>query len=643
MSLDTYNARQLIADGDIDRFESMVGKCQVELDDGVVTIGYFTLWVNLHYWGYIKYLPFLPLSKAWVMKGIFKPDTPYAKLITPLARWLTLNGYSNREVSMLQQFALETDALLVHKTSGIKYATTLDNADVLELRDEVTMELLKNRTRENIEAIFAHWEKTYPTNALVVLLKCGLVRKLGVELTFLSVGPMTNGRIPYRRPIEQSFWEGIFSNISGDSEKERLLKAAQNIMMGTSWPMAAWGAKSILQACEAMRRSLIVVMDGPEMVRGDDCGVTWGFPHTVRSLPSVIGLHYKLDNQEPVWRVFVDGDDEMVGRTVMLRTAMTCQTDLHLTHHPGKWGVCKACLGPIHTQYATHVSPMFVAISAHTAKHSQGALSKKHQHQDKHDAGDNTLDPVGEAFFVSRDDAIYRTGLASGVLLSTESSLKTMHYLQYLKQDDGSMPPNSCGNASELNVLIDKEVVVLPLNNRVLIHEDFMGWLGKHVHPEQVLININGVWGIDLNRVPVTVPMFKVVRSIVKTMDILECIHAMYNGSEDEPAERWKPYEVFQRFIDSTYEQGHHVGSTATMMPGLMIANGDFSRPGNGHYDAITTKLTVLKAKGGLRATALLTGYANSLATPGVFTYSRPHWYDELLASHVLPDVKHRS
>lgn len=636
MSIETIEFRHLIANHT--EYSQMLkygkGKINIRFDDGDLLISKRWAYLNLFFWRIWLYMepPYLmlPIHKEYHMDAaLLTTKLPFAKIITPLVKWITLNGGTNNDVERLQQLALEASHLFVLAFTTIEHATGFDNGDIVSLRDDVTMGLLKNRTSENIKKIITHWKSKHPKNPVVMALNAGIVREIGVIQSFISLGNVANGTQVFPKPVIPSYWEGINYHPYAKDEQEEAEYTIKALITQAPLPMTAWGAKSALQDTEQFRRKVYGIQQGARFIEGSDCGVTWGFPHTIQALPRYEGLHYKLNNAEPVWRVVQSTDRHLIGTPIYLRTAMTCQNH-------NKQSTCKACFGPVHTQYSKHQSPCFTALSAHTHDASQNSLSKKHQTT----ASVDDI-PVWDAEFnsllINKNDNVYIKACDGLMLASMLGSFRSMdRFIHVTPQTYKDIPPSTFGSTDILYLRINDDIITINLDSRLSFTPEYIKYIG--MHPEVRRLH-EGNYHHDWSNLPETIPVFKINRKAQEGVNTLQALEELYNGHPDETkTNRHAPYVLFQRFMDITETFQHHAGVVACLMPTLMATEENRREVACGNPQAISITMSELCDQAGLVFSALYLKYAHSLSTASPFIPSRDHPYDDLIGTSAVID-----
>lgn len=213
-----------------------------------------------------------------------------------------------------------------------------------------------------------------------------------------GLGQDIDGNV-FDKPIMHGFAQGI--NQLHDSAVESR-SAALALML----------AKAPLSQVEYFNREMqLVVAPLCNLYRGDDCGTTEYTPWTVQrdNLKVLVGLYYKMlsDGPEvPVDRWVKQSDTHLIGKTILLRTALTC-------NHADAHGVCGKCFGRLARSVPDFTNIGHVSVVELCARVSQNVLSTKHL--------------VGSAivseFVVQQCDAPFIKVLSSGFNIGLNSKL----------------------------------------------------------------------------------------------------------------------------------------------------------------------------------------------------------------------------
>lgn len=213
-----------------------------------------------------------------------------------------------------------------------------------------------------------------------------------------GLGQDIDGNV-FDKPIMYGFAQGI-TQLHDSAVESR--SAALALML----------AKAPLSQVEYFNREMqLVVAPLCNLYRGEDCGSTEYTPWTVQrdNLKVLVGLYYKLLSDAPevaADRWIRQSDTHLIGKTILLRTALTC-------NHYDAHGVCGKCFGRLARSVPDFTNIGHVSVVELCARVSQNVLSTKHL--------------VGSAivseFVVQQCDAPYIKVLNSGFTIGLNSKL----------------------------------------------------------------------------------------------------------------------------------------------------------------------------------------------------------------------------
>lgn len=269
--------------------------------------------------------------------------------------------------------------------------------------------------------------------------------------------------------------------------------------------------KAPLALVEYFNREMqLVVAPLRNLHRGQDCRAKQLIAWTVQkdNLKNLHGLYYRLpgDSEQVALRPIRPNNVELIGKTVLLRTALTCE-------HPDEYGVCETCFGELGLSVPRQTNIAHVAVTELCARVSQKVLSNKHL--------------VGSAivseFVIAGADKKYIRTLASGFQIATAASLDVRKTQIMISKEDASnvadvmtienmnqVSPDRISQMSDVTFVVEDEdggvsyepVSVGMGSRKASFSIDFLIYLSRKrydIDPQSgdLIINLDG-WDPDL-------------------------------------------------------------------------------------------------------------------------------------------------
>ncbi len=275
-----------------------------------------------------------------------------------------LGHFYNEMTTRCEQYvtgisAVDFIQVLYHPT--IKEAN--DKIQAMDLDDPVTLSIMErviSDTHAVIKNVLLH-DPSLSKNRIAEVVRAGLV---SIDQVLQCVGPRgypsdIDSHI-VKRPIVRGFAHGLYSIYDYLVESRSAAKA----LMFTEDP---------LQSTEYFNREMQLINQTlRNLHHNDDCGTQRLVPWTITRdrLKITEGLWYQCPDDN-VLKCVTPKSTHLIGRTVLLRTTLTCE-------HPDPYGVCGKCYGELRLSIPRGTNVGHASVTELCAGTSQNVLSTKH-------------------------------------------------------------------------------------------------------------------------------------------------------------------------------------------------------------------------------------------------------------------------
>jgi len=436
-AMKTFNARELLALTPEQIWTHLPDEpILLQMDDGVLTTHARHTILSFYCWWAQQRWPNTPLlMEHHIGNGQMTGETVLelmergmwlASDLNPEIHPETLSKLAKEEIQRVYNNFTYNLEEYVTSINALHFIEVLDIPDVKAVNDHLqSLDLDNPGVRANAKYEIADAQEKLKT----ALKRRDLLRGNRLMETVLSgiysigqvlqcVGPRGLGQDidgnVFDKPIMYGFAQGI-SQLHDSAVESR--SAALALML----------AKAPLSQVEYFNREMqLVVAPLCNLYRDSDCGTTEYTPWTVQrdNLKVLQGLYYKLLTDAPearAERYIRARDTDLIGKTILLRTALTCQ-------HQDSHGVCGRCFGRLARSVPDYTNIGHVSVVELCARVSQNVLSTKHL--------------VGSAivseFVVQQCDAPFIKVLSSGFNIGLNSKLNL--HKTWIRVDKESTP-----------------------------------------------------------------------------------------------------------------------------------------------------------------------------------------------------------
>lgn len=370
-------------------------KMSVEFDDGVMEVDSRAIIFSYYMWWPMKQFDQVPLLKEHCFVGRIKRSTVLThmdKCIFDTVKYLVdkadADGVCRSEYVDMEYLGILTRKAITliynRMTYNLEeYVTGLSALDLLQVADHPKIKAVNDELHAldlTSKGVLANSE-LYISNAQDIIADALINDKelagnrqhelaaseqvsLGQQLQLSGprghVSDIDSNIFPY--PIMSSYSQGLKKLIQFGTDS----RAAAKALIFTQHP---------LQETEYTNRELqILAATLSNLHVHDDCGSTnlipW--PLTKHNLKVVEGMWFSSVPEGGELSVIRKSNvQDLLGTTVYLRTAMTCQ-------HEDEYGICGKCFGELRWQIPNYTNIGHVSVTELCAKVSQDVLSVKH-------------------------------------------------------------------------------------------------------------------------------------------------------------------------------------------------------------------------------------------------------------------------
>tara|TARA_Y100001956_G_scaffold82973_1_gene107760 strand:- start:151561 stop:153546 length:1986 start_codon:yes stop_codon:yes gene_type:complete len=256
------------------------------------------------------------------------------------------------------------DYLAVINHPGVRDAVEeLQSVDFSKHVNLLNAEHHVNKAQRKVEKILTSDDESLQGTRLYELTRSGQVDKVQVIKQVCCVGMCCdiNSRI-FKIPVVNSYALGMRDHYSFLIESRSSSRALAY-------------QKSPLEAVEYANREFQILTDSLcNLHRHEDCGTTTTIPWMIekQDLKVMNGLYYCFKPNQGGFDDYIrPTDDHLIGKTVWLRTTLTCQ-------HADENGVCETCFGRLGMQVPNGTNLGHASIVVLGSNAAQKVLSLKH-------------------------------------------------------------------------------------------------------------------------------------------------------------------------------------------------------------------------------------------------------------------------
>lgn len=376
-------ARRLCAMGYDEIWSLAEGKYLVQFDDDELEMWSREIILSYYFWWPQRLWPKTPLlTDHAVNRDEFHKTTP--RTLMEKTAWLAydymhgaiqpeeLAFYVKKEFSRIYNDLTYNLEEYVTSISALDFLNILNHPKVVEANQKAqaldleskggraNSQLVIAKTHEAVKSIMMS-DPSFAGNRLVEVVRPGLVDIHQVLQCVTCIGHRSEiDSTIYPIPIMVGFGEGIRDLYSMLVESRSAAKASfftQQPLQETEY------ANRQLQLMGATLRNLH---------RDDDCGSTDYVPWTISksNLKTTAGMWY-YDPDARELKEVLKTDNHLIGKTLLLRTAMTCR-------HSDPYGICGKCYGEIRLSVMPGTNVGHASVTELCAPVSQNVMSTKH-------------------------------------------------------------------------------------------------------------------------------------------------------------------------------------------------------------------------------------------------------------------------
>ena len=359
---------------------SNAGHIEIEFDNGVVmqTNGRRTIF-SRYIWEIHRQYSKLPILPSHHMGGMVVGTKTHLDLLA-VAVWNCYDIYKaegidvDREHLMRLSYQITNMIYNDFSLNLEEYVTTISALDFVhvlkhEVIEKANKELIESDVVREADITKAHAiikkvlldPHELPDNTVAKAAKSGMV-SMGQIIQCVSARGMAtdiDSHI-FRNAIRTGFAKGMHT-------LEDVLKESR------SASKSLYFQKDPMRKSEYFNRNIQLSSATLCNLHHCDCGSTSYLPVTVsgqKLLKSMTGIHY-LDPESQTEKTIHRDSSELVGRTIMIRSVLTCK-------HPDPYGVCVRCFGELGLSIPYKTNLGHVSASELQSKVAQLLLSNKH-------------------------------------------------------------------------------------------------------------------------------------------------------------------------------------------------------------------------------------------------------------------------
>jgi len=289
-----------------------------------------------------------------------------------------------------------------------KYTATIGLPDILDLLlDKDNLDnILRVKREESQEAIQYAYDSfkeivrkpQYKHNTMAISYISGTISSRQTNQCLVVRGKVADlGSEVFKKPVFHNYAIGM----------NTMYSIAVDSRSGT---IALFYSTTSIQDAETLSNKLRKVSSIVSHLANDDCGATDGIEMTIvgpgkdeyggwydGDLKNLVGTSYKL-NINDNWEVIKGNEDFLIGKKVILRTALSCK-------HPDRTTICKHCIGYQSFNIQQFNNPGMAMIVPFTDGHNQRSLSTKH-YTESAKILNIRLSPEASEYFQIKEDIV---------------------------------------------------------------------------------------------------------------------------------------------------------------------------------------------------------------------------------------------